>query len=259
MSRLLLVLARLRPVALVPNRRRRNRGASRHAGAGRNGSDAHEHHMADPVARQRTSQRHGGKRTPQLVLNSADGRESWSATVGCNQMSGGVAVNGNGIAFKSGMSTLMACPPPLDVLEKQLGRSLMATTQWRIHGNRLEFRDDAGVQTFLCEAIFRGSSSAHAGNTTGADHRSGEPGEAIALPPGIAEACLRLPPCTSQAATRRRGSAISPSATASLSALAPSRLPQPTAASKLHTSRFGIRGTRHRHRDGEAPGFARQG
>ena len=94
-----------------------------------------------------------GKREPQLLLKSANGRDSWSATVGCNQMSGGVAVNGSGIAFKSGMSTLMACPPPLDVLEKQLGRSLMASTQWRIQGNRLELRDDAGVQTFLCEAI----------------------------------------------------------------------------------------------------------
>ena len=93
-----------------------------------------------------------GKREPQLILKSADGRDSWSATVGCNQMSGGVAINGNRIAFKSGMSTLMACPPPLDMLEKQLGRSLMASTQWRIQGNRLELRDEAGVQTFLCEA-----------------------------------------------------------------------------------------------------------
>jgi putative lipoprotein len=94
-----------------------------------------------------------GKREPQLMLKSANGRDSWSATVGCNQMSGGVAVNGNSIAFKPGMSTLMACPPPLDVIEKQLGRSLMVSTQWRIQGNRLELRDDAGVQTFLCEAI----------------------------------------------------------------------------------------------------------
>jgi heat shock protein HslJ len=94
-----------------------------------------------------------GKHAPQLILKSVDGRDSWSATVGCNQMSGGVAVNGNRVAFKSGMSTLMACPPPLDVLEKQLGHSLLASTQWRIQGNRLELRDDAGVQTFLCEAI----------------------------------------------------------------------------------------------------------
>ena len=94
-----------------------------------------------------------GKRVPQLMLKSANGRDSWSATIGCNQMSGGFAVNGSGIAFKPGMSTLMACPPPLDVLEKQLGRSLVDSTQWRIEGNRLELRDDAGVQTFLCEAI----------------------------------------------------------------------------------------------------------
>ncbi len=93
-----------------------------------------------------------GKREPQLILKNEDGRDSWSATVGCNQMSGGVTVDGNRIAFKSGMSTLMACPPPLDVVEKQLGRSLMASTHWRIQGNRLELRDDAGVQTFLCEA-----------------------------------------------------------------------------------------------------------
>lgn len=93
-----------------------------------------------------------GKREPQLILKSVDGRDSWSATVGCNQMSGGVAIDGNRIAFKSGMSTLMACPPPLAVVEKQLGRSLIASTQWRIQGNRLELRDDAGVQTFLCEA-----------------------------------------------------------------------------------------------------------
>jgi hypothetical protein len=27
----------------------------------------------------------------------------------------------------------------------------MASTRWRIQGNRLELRDDAGRQTFLCE------------------------------------------------------------------------------------------------------------
>ncbi len=94
-----------------------------------------------------------GKREPQVTLRSADGNESWSATVGCNQMSGGLSVDGTRIAFKPGMATLMACPPPLDALERQLGKSLLASTQWRIQGNRLELRDDAGVQTFLFEAV----------------------------------------------------------------------------------------------------------
>lgn len=92
-------------------------------------------------------------RVPQITLRSADGRDAWSATVGCNRMSGGLSVNGDRIEFKAGMSTLMACPPPLDALEKQLGRSLIASTHWRIQGNRLELLDDAGVQTFLCEAV----------------------------------------------------------------------------------------------------------
>lgn len=95
-----------------------------------------------------------GKRDAQIILKSAYRRDSWSASIGCNQMSGGLAVNGERVHFKAGMSTLMACPPPLDKLEKQLGKSLLASTNWRIQGNRLELRDDAGVQTFLCEAVF---------------------------------------------------------------------------------------------------------
>jgi putative lipoprotein len=94
-----------------------------------------------------------GKKEPRLVLQSETGRNAWSATIGCNQISGGLDVNGDRIEFKAGMATLMACPPPLDTLERQLGRSLMASTHWRIQGNRLELRDDAGVQTFLCEAV----------------------------------------------------------------------------------------------------------
>jgi hypothetical protein len=48
----------------------------------------------------------------------------------------------------------MGCPSPLDALEQSLGRSLTASTQWRIEGDRLELRDDAGVQTLLCEAVY---------------------------------------------------------------------------------------------------------
>ena len=93
-----------------------------------------------------------GKREPRLILRRENGRMAWSATIGCNQMSGGLDVKSDRIEFKAGMATLMACPPPLDMLEKQLGQSLLASTNWRIQGNRLELRDDAGSQMFLCEA-----------------------------------------------------------------------------------------------------------
>ncbi len=94
-----------------------------------------------------------GQREPHVILRSSDGRESWSATVGCNSMSGGLAVAGDRIAFKPGIATLMACPPPLDALEKTLSQSLTASTQWRIEGARLELRNDAGEQTLLFEAV----------------------------------------------------------------------------------------------------------
>ena len=94
-----------------------------------------------------------GKREPHVILRSSDGRDSWSATVGCNSMSGALAVTGDRIEFKSGIATLMACGPPLDALEKALSKSLTASTQWRIEGSRLELLDDAGAQTLLCEAV----------------------------------------------------------------------------------------------------------
>jgi putative lipoprotein len=94
------------------------------------------------------------RREPQLILRSADGVASWSATVGCNQMSGGLTVDGSRINFKPGISTLMACPPPLDTLEKQLSRSLGASIQWSIEGQRLELRDESGAVAMLCEAVY---------------------------------------------------------------------------------------------------------
>jgi hypothetical protein len=43
----------------------------------------------------------------------------------------------NRIELKSGISTLMACTPPVDALEKELSRSLTASKQWRIEGTLL--------------------------------------------------------------------------------------------------------------------------
>jgi putative lipoprotein len=95
-----------------------------------------------------------GRREPNVILRSADGRDSWSATAGCNKLSGSLTVTGQGLAFRPGASTRMACPPPLDALERALAQALAASTQWRIDGDRLELLDEAGVQTLLCEAVY---------------------------------------------------------------------------------------------------------
>lgn len=95
-----------------------------------------------------------GRREPHVILRSADGQHGWSATAGCNKLSGGLTVTGERIAFGAGASTRMACPPPLDALEQSLGQALVASSQWRIEGDRLELLDEAGTQTLLCEAVY---------------------------------------------------------------------------------------------------------
>lgn len=94
-----------------------------------------------------------GKREPHLILRNEDGRQSYAATVGCNQMSGGLTLADESIRFSSGIATLMACPPPLDGLEKSLGQSLAATQRWQIKANTLELLDAQAAQTALCEAV----------------------------------------------------------------------------------------------------------
>jgi putative lipoprotein len=92
------------------------------------------------------------RREPQLILREVDGKRTWSATVGCNAMSGSYAVNGDAITFESGISTLMACSSPLDTMELQLRTAISGTRRWRISGNTLELRDETGVTLALFEA-----------------------------------------------------------------------------------------------------------
>ena len=88
-----------------------------------------------------------------ITWNGNDGlfsSDTTAATVPSN-----IARSSSGaIAFGTGASTRMACPPPLDTLEQSLGQALAASAQWRIEGDRLELLDEAGVQTLLCEAVY---------------------------------------------------------------------------------------------------------
>ena len=66
-----------------------------------------------------------GHREPHMLLRANEAR--FSATVGCNQLIGGYETAGESLRFGQVASTLMACPPPLDQLERRLVEALANT------------------------------------------------------------------------------------------------------------------------------------
>jgi copper homeostasis protein (lipoprotein) len=94
-----------------------------------------------------------GRRDPHLLLRDVDGKQSYAATVGCNQLLGNYTVTGERIAFTTGAGTLMACPPALDTLERRLIDALVRARRWQVYANTLQFKDEAGTRIALFEAV----------------------------------------------------------------------------------------------------------
>ena len=94
------------------------------------------------------------RREPHLLLRAEGEYGQYRATAGCNQMLGGYAIDGDSLRFTPGPTTLMACPPPLDALERALVESLTATSRWQVMANTLAFSDDTGAPLALFEAVY---------------------------------------------------------------------------------------------------------
>jgi copper homeostasis protein (lipoprotein) len=95
-------------------------------------------------------------REPNLTLRVADagsGRPGYSATAGCNLLAGNYVVKGDALTFSSGISTLMACAPPLGDMERRLADTLSNTRRWQVTGPTLELLDEQGASLALLEAV----------------------------------------------------------------------------------------------------------
>lgn len=93
-----------------------------------------------------------GHREPHILLRADP--PHFSATAGCNQIVGGYETAGETLHFQQPASTMMACPPPLDQLERRLADALAKTATWRINGQVLELRDDNGKSAALLRAVY---------------------------------------------------------------------------------------------------------
>lgn len=94
------------------------------------------------------------RREPHLVLVDVDGAMRFRATVGCNQMIGGYEANGDRLSFGRVASTMMACPPPLDVMERRLGEALSMTWRFVLEGDRLELLSEGGTELAKLKAVY---------------------------------------------------------------------------------------------------------
>jgi heat shock protein HslJ len=93
-----------------------------------------------------------GIREPRVILRSQD--DLYSATVGCNSMSGGYSAAATQISFRPGRTTLMACLPPVSPLERALVETLQQASSWDVAGQTMEFSDAGGEPIALFKAVF---------------------------------------------------------------------------------------------------------
>ncbi|WP_299885826.1 YbaY family lipoprotein [uncultured Ruegeria sp.] len=81
-------------------------------------------------------------RRPELSFVSGG---AFSGSGGCNRFSGTAEISGNRIEFPENMAaTLMACPPPLDEVERQFFKGLQRVTTYAAQGNALALLDANG-------------------------------------------------------------------------------------------------------------------
>ena len=93
-----------------------------------------------------------GAREPHIILRA--GEDAFAATVGCNQVLGGVAQVGQSLTLSPGPMTMMACPPPLDAYEKRLVHVLQRVAGYAITGPTMELRDAEGAVIAQLEAVY---------------------------------------------------------------------------------------------------------
>lgn len=93
-----------------------------------------------------------GRREPNLILREGDPR--FTATVGCNQMSGTYRLDADRLSFGPAAMTRMACPAPLDDWERHLTDVLQRAATWRIDGQTLEMLDADSAPLALFQAVY---------------------------------------------------------------------------------------------------------
>lgn len=94
-----------------------------------------------------------GGRDPHLSLQSAGGE--FTSSVGCNVVNGSYTLDGTSLSIGAGPMTLMACPPPLDEIERLWTTNLSNVAEVIVTGPTMEMRDADGKSVAFLQAVER--------------------------------------------------------------------------------------------------------
>ncbi|WP_298847081.1 YbaY family lipoprotein [uncultured Ruegeria sp.] len=82
------------------------------------------------------------EKRPELTFGQGG---AFSGNGGCNRFSGQAEISANRIEFPDNMAaTLMACPPPMDEVERQFLKAMQSVTTFAMQGNALALLDAQG-------------------------------------------------------------------------------------------------------------------
>jgi heat shock protein HslJ len=82
---------------------------------------------------------------------AANGR--YASTIGCNRIAGMPAISGTSLTFGPMMATRMACPPPLDQVERAYMEALRDVRGYALSGATLAFVGADGAPLVTLERV----------------------------------------------------------------------------------------------------------
>ncbi|MDW4551749.1 YbaY family lipoprotein [Defluviimonas sp. D31] len=91
------------------------------------------------------------EREPHIILRPSEG--AFTSTVGCNTINGSYTLAGSALSLGAGPMTMMACPPPLDEIERAWTQGISSVSKAIVTGPTMELVTAEGMTVAFLEAV----------------------------------------------------------------------------------------------------------
>ena len=92
-----------------------------------------------------------GRREPHIILRPSEG--GFTSTIGCNTVNGSYSLDGPSLKLDAGPMTMIACPPPLDEIERAWTEGVASVSDVIVTGPTMELRTAEGETVAFFEDV----------------------------------------------------------------------------------------------------------